>query len=159
MSDGAEQPPIPPPIRPAGRDDLDGLLEIEAAAFPGDRLTRRDFRHAIASPSLVSLAAGEAGRPTGYLLLQTRRGSTVARITSVAVAIGQDGRGLGRRLVEAAEQEARGRGCDRVRLEVRADNARAARLYEAAGYARFAIVGDYYDDGESAWRYEKRLSG
>jgi ribosomal-protein-alanine N-acetyltransferase len=33
----------------------------------------------------------------------------------------------------------------------------AQRLYDRAGYRRFAIVEDYYSDGAAAWRYEKRL--
>ena len=43
----------------------------------------------------------------------------------------------------------------RVRLEAREDNFRALRLYESAGYARFARVDGYYEDGAPALRLEK----
>ena len=39
------------PVRPARLDDLDGLLAIEGV-FPTDRLERRAFRHAVASPTI-----------------------------------------------------------------------------------------------------------
>ena len=42
-------------------------------------------------------------------------------------------------------------------LEVRADNARAITLYDERGYVKFATIPDYYEDGASALRYEKRL--
>ncbi len=38
------------------------------------------------------------------------------------------------------------RNCAWLRLEVRADNSAAIRLYEANGYQRFASVEDYYED-------------
>ena len=44
-----------------------------------------------------------------------------------------------------------------MRLEVRADNAAARKLYESTGYARIAVLPDYYEDGAAAWRYEKAL--
>lgn len=149
-------------IRPATLADLDALLALEEV-FPGDRLLRRDFRHSVRSPTIVTLvgeAPGAVARPgalAGYAILHVRRGSRVGRLASVAVAPEQEGRGVGKRLVGAMESAARERGCDRVRLEVRADNGRAARIYEAAGYARFAVEPGYYDDGTDAWRYEKRL--
>jgi ribosomal protein S18 acetylase RimI-like enzyme len=55
------------------------------------------------------------------------------------------------------EKAAADRGCRRLRLEVRQDNAAAIRLYERRGYRRFAARGTYYEDGADAWRYEKCL--
>ncbi|MGB3840666.1 MAG: GNAT family N-acetyltransferase, partial [Rhodanobacter sp.] len=49
------------------------------------------------------------------------------------------------------------RGCDRLRLEVRPDNAAAIRLYERAGFRRFGAYRRYYEDGTDAWRYEQAL--
>lgn len=144
-------------IRDAAGGDVDALLRLEDEAFPGDRLGRRDMRHAIASPTIISLVAEREGALAGYVFAQIRRGSTLGRLTSVAVDRAAAGRGIGRALVAAAEAAAARAGCDRMRLEVRADNARAARLYEAGGYRVIGEVADYYEDGEAARRYEKRL--
>ncbi len=145
------------PVRPAEAADLDGLVRLETAAFASDRLDRRAFRHALASPTILALTTGPSDDPAGYALVQLRGGSRLGRITSIAIAPDRAGRGLGRALLAAAEDAARGRGCDRMRLEVRADNEAARRLYERAGYARFAVVEDYYEDGTAAWRYERPL--
>lgn len=162
MSEGATRV-RPGQVRPARNADIDALLRLEEAAFPGDRLTRREFRDAIRSRATVTLAAtvppGEGDALAGYVFMQTRRGSETARITSLAVAESAGRRGLGRLLVESAEAEALRRGCSRIRLEVRADNGRAARLYRAAGYRHVGREEDYYEDGCAAERYEKALAG
>jgi len=149
--------PVTLPVRPARLDDLDGLLAIEGV-FPTDRLERRAFRHAVASPTIDLLVAGGAAGPIGYAMVQRRKNAAVGHLTSIAVQPGSAGRGLGKRLLEAAETAARRQGCTRLRLEVRPDNTAAQTLYEKAGYRRIATLADYYEDGTAAWRYEKGLS-
>lgn len=144
-------------MRAAEDRDLDALLRLEEEAFPGDRLGRREMRHGIRSPTVLSFVAERDGALAGYVFVQVRRGSTLGRLTSVAVARAAARRGVGRALVEAAEAAAGRAGCDRMRLEVRADNVRAARLYEAIGYRVLGEIPDYYEDGEAARRYEKTL--
>jgi ribosomal protein S18 acetylase RimI-like enzyme len=46
-----------------------------------------------------------------------------------------------------------------LRLEVRADNAPAIRLYESRGYRLIGRYAGYYADDADALRYEKRLPG
>lgn len=144
-------------LRTAEPRDLDALVRIENEAFAGDQLDRRAFRHALRSPTIDMLVADEAGAMLGYAQVQRRTGSSLARLTSVAVAKAGAGRGIGSQLVEAAEASARRHGCNRMRLEVRADNQRARALYERTGYALFTTVPDYYEDGEAALRFEKAL--
>lgn len=149
-------------IRPARLDDLDALVALERATFVRDRAERRAVRHAIRSPSM-SLLAAVAGGPGGEILvgaatLERRRNSRVARLSSLAVAPSRAGSGLGGLILDAAEAEARAHGCVRLRLEVRADNGPAIRLYERRGYRRFAVAPDYYEDGMEAWRYEKAVT-
>jgi ribosomal protein S18 acetylase RimI-like enzyme len=45
-----------------------------------------------------------------------------------------------------------------LRLEVRADNVAAIRLYERHGYRRIGRLAAYYDDGADGWRYEQPLA-
>ena len=142
-------------IRPGEAGDLTALVALEEKAFPTDRLDRRNFRHALRSPTITLLVAAQGGRLVGYATLMRRRGSTLAHLASIAAA--ESGRGLGRGLLRAAEAEARRAGCDRVRLEVRTDNGAARRLYQGAGYRRIATEPDYYEDGSAADRYERPL--
>jgi len=153
-----------PVIRAASLADLDALVALEHAAFATDRAERRAIRHAILSPSMDVLAAlipGPDGDQdpvlVGAAVLERRRGSRIARLASIAVAPNRGGLGLGGKLLDAAEAQARSHGCDRLRLEVRADNGAGIRLYERRGYSRFAVQPAYYEDGMEAWRYERGL--
>jgi [ribosomal protein S18]-alanine N-acetyltransferase len=145
-----------PKVRPAGPADLDGLLAVEAI-FPTDRLDRRAFRRALRAATIDMLVAEDQGAIVGYAMAHRRRDSDVARLTSIAIIPRMAGRGIGRQLLASMEETARRHGAARLRLEVRADNIPAQKLYDRAGYRRFATVEGYYEDGEAAWRYEKTL--
>jgi ribosomal protein S18 acetylase RimI-like enzyme len=145
-------------IRPAERSDIDALLRIEEAVFASDQLNRRNFRHAVRSPTIACLVAQEEGQVAGYVILERRRSSTAVRLTSIAVAPRAGRRGLGRTLLAAAEEAARRGGARRMRLEVHAGNAAARRLYESSGYHLVETLAEYYDDGGAALRFEKPLA-
>jgi len=142
-------------IRPARATDIAALVALENSAFDADRISPRGFRGLVGSASALVLVAVGAGTIAGYCAILFRAGSLKARLYSLAVAAG--GQGLGARLLEAAEDAARARGCQQMRLEVRADNGRALALYERCGYLLFGQVPDYYADGAAALRLRKSL--
>jgi len=94
----------------------------------------------------------------GYALTLFRRGLSLARLYSLAIADGQRGRGFARHLLADAEDCARRAGRAFLRLEVREDNRAAQALYRACGFRPFALCDDYYADHARALRMEKRLS-
>jgi ribosomal-protein-alanine N-acetyltransferase len=148
-------------IRKGRLADLDRLVAIEIAAFQSDRLTRRSLR-AHLTKSTVALLVAElevAGIPrvVGYALMAFRKDSKRARLYSIA-GDPQHRIGAGKRLIAACEHEAARHGAESLVVEVRADNARAIALYDERGYVKFATIPDYYEDGASALRYEKKLS-
>ena len=144
-------------IRKARSTDIAALAELEASAFASDRLTRRRIAALCKSPSACVLVARDGARLLGYALVLTRRGSRVARLYSIAVAPQHGSRGIGRRLLASAEKAAVERGAHRLRLEVRADNRAAIRLYESLDYRPIGRSEDYYADGATALRYERTL--
>jgi ribosomal protein S18 acetylase RimI-like enzyme len=148
-------------LRYAKDADLDGLRALEERSFASDRLARRSLRRLLSRPSAaLRVAAGEPGGPVhGYSLVLFRKGSSVARLYSIAVAGERRGSGLGRRLLGDAERIAAGHHKRVLRLEVRADNLAAVRLYESRGYRPIGRYADYYTDGADALRYEKPLGG
>jgi ribosomal protein S18 acetylase RimI-like enzyme len=144
-------------IRPAVERDLDALIALENASFHGDRLTLRSFRRHLAGTGGVVLVDVERRWVRGYALLFLRAGSSVARLYSIAVDAGARGRGVGRRLLAAAEREAAKRHRTVLRLEIRKDNDASLALFRGAGYREFAETEGYYEDGMSALRFEKTL--
>ena len=158
----------PPPEPVAGNDirirsadvgDLDALVSLEEGSFPGDRLSRRQLRHLLTRGHAALLVAEDptSGRVVGDVVLLFRRGTAIARLYSIAVHPSARGRGLGTRLLDAAEREAWTRERAWMRAEIRKDNEASIRLFESQGYRRFGEYADYYADHMDAWRVEKAL--
>lgn len=144
-------------IARATSEDLSALLDIEQRCFNGDRISRRRFRTLLASATAETLVDRSDGRLRGYALVLFRRASTVARLYSFAVAPEYRRRGVGEGLLRAALALARRRRATRMRLEFRRDNRAARQLYQRAGFAGVGETADYYEDGMTALRMERRL--
>jgi ribosomal protein S18 acetylase RimI-like enzyme len=160
MPEVARLPPSTPAdirIGDALASDLDDLAAIELAAFRTDRLSRRQFAAHVRGGRADVLVARHGSGLAGYALVFRRRDSAVARLYSLAVAESWTGRGLGVALLHQAEQRATAAGAKFLRLEVRADNGPAIRLYEDQGYRFIGRRDTYYEDGAPALRYERLL--
>lgn len=141
-------------VRAARASDAAGILQLEQS-FPGDRMSARSVRHFLRAPGACVRVAVIGAGVAGAIILLLRRNSRWARIYSVAVDPQWRGRGIGRRLVLAAEADARRRGCAGVALEVREDNAGARALYDDLGYHPDAVLPGYYEDGAPGIRLRK----
>ncbi len=146
-------------IRLARIADVPALSQIESDAFTGDALTSRRFRHFIRSDlsELWCLSDEENGPVLAYALVLYHRGTSLARLYSIAVSPQAQGRGLAATLLQHCEKAAVERGILFMRLEVRQDNIRALTIYEKAGYRILKSLSAYYEDGADGWRLEKRL--
>jgi len=142
-------------IREAAPGDLDALEALENASFETDRLSRRRLRHWIRADNRVFLVAEDNDGLSGYALVLFHGATRLARLYSIAVAASARGRGIARQLLQALEEKAAGHGRFFMRLEVAQDNREAIRLYEAAGYAVFDTLPDYYEDHRAALRMQK----
>lgn len=147
-------------VRAAGLDDLEDLLALEQACFQGDRISRRQFRYLLTRGNARTLVATEARLPglLGYVMVLFSRGTSLARLYSIAVRASARGRGVGRRLVEAAEAAARDEASADLRLEVRRDNTASLALFRQMGYREFGTIEDYYEDHMGALRLQKSLA-
>lgn len=139
--------------------DLPALVALERAVFTTDVMSRRSFRHFIASPQASLLVAEAEGQFAGYVLVLYPPRSKLARLYSIAVAPHIGGRGIGPLLLAAAERTAKRRGRRVMRLEVQEHNTRAIARYEKSGYRLFGRRHAYYDNGDDALRFEKPLDG
>ncbi|WP_269527120.1 GNAT family N-acetyltransferase/peptidase C39 family protein [Coraliomargarita parva] len=144
-------------IQPADKHQIDTLVALENDCFETDRLTRRNFQWMLSKGNASLLIASYNGELKGYVLTLFHKGTSLARIYSMAVDADSRRRGIGDALLKAAETEARTHDCLYSRLEVRRDNLEAIQFYQNRGYREFETWANYYEDHEDALRYEKRI--
>ncbi|WP_339616979.1 GNAT family N-acetyltransferase/peptidase C39 family protein [uncultured Gilvimarinus sp.] len=142
-------------VRPAQLSDLDALVALENSSFSGDRISRRSFKHFLDTEQNQILVIDQPVQ--AYVLILFRRGTSLARIYSLAVAPQTRGRGLARSLMQAAEVCARQRDALFLRLEVADTNAAAIGLYHSLGFRPIKQLAGYYENGGDALQLEKRL--
>lgn len=144
-------------LQEATFDQLDELVELENHCFTTDRLSRRNFRNMIRSESADVIALMEGNTISGYAIVLYHKGTSLARLYSIAVSPTARGKGYAKTLVEEVELRARKRRCIFMRLEVKVDNDNAIKLYESLGYKKFGVYPDYYEDHRDALRFQKRI--
>jgi ribosomal protein S18 acetylase RimI-like enzyme len=81
------------------------------------------------------------GAATCFYGFSTFAARPLLNVHDLAVLPSHQRRGIGRALLHEAERHAAKRGCVKVTLEVRADNARARALYGAFGFGDFELAG------------------
>ena len=123
-------------------EDLPALLALEMQCFTTDRLTARSFQWMITRAHGQLLVAEREGQLLGYALVLFHRGTSLARLYSIAIASEARGGGWGKQLLQRIEAIALEHDCAYLRLEVRIDNPAAIALYERNGYRRFALIHD-----------------
>ncbi|ASJ72718.1 GNAT family N-acetyltransferase/peptidase C39 family protein [Granulosicoccus antarcticus] len=144
-------------IRLATLEDVDKLVALENLCFSGDRINRRQFRWMITRANAQLNVCMESDELTGYVLVLFHKGTSLARLYSLAVSPLHRGSGLGRLLLDEAAQMALSHQCVYLRLEVDPRNVKAVALYERNGYKLFGTHEDYYQDHGDALRYQKRI--
>ena len=150
-------------IRPMREADVDACAAITRAlpamagyAITTEKAVRRRLADVL-DGSCRGLVAEEAGRVVGFVVY-TVRGTFVhsGYVRTVAVAADAQNRGIGRRLMDAAEAAILEHGPN-VFLLVSAGNAGAQRFYERRGYRRIGEIADYVRRGITEVLYRKTL--
>lgn len=140
-------------IRISTLDDLESILSIEKT-FGAEAFSKRSLRHHIKKRMLLVIDEGDI---RGYSIIMTRKGSTLARLYSIAIAEQYRGNGYGLALLRASENLAIKLGSDRISLEVAESNMVARALYAREGYHSPKRLIAYYESGEAALRLWKPL--
>ena len=130
----------PAQLRPMREDDLVAVHAVEERAyeFPWTLGIFRDCLRA----DYPAWVLDDGGVIVGYVLMSIAAGE--AHILNVCVAPEHQGRGLGRKLVRSIMHVARGRGAERVFLEVRPSNVGAIALYHDEGFNEIGRRPRYY---------------
>jgi ribosomal protein S18 acetylase RimI-like enzyme len=148
-------------IRTAVPADAPRLAALDVATWspqvsPGARGSEDDEFFAVRSPDDV-LVADLDGLLAGFVLLRRPTSHESNRHVLMIGGLGVDPaaqrQGVGRRLVEAAIEEAAGRGARRLTLRVLGGNPGAQALYASCGFVvegvlreEFLLDGRYVDD-------------
>ena len=128
--------------------DIDDVVALETELFPDDAWTPASLWSELAARPRRSyvVAQGPAGEVAGYGGVDL--GGEVADVMTMAVAPGQQGQGLGRRLLEELVARAVADRAAYLMLEVRADNGAARKLYESRGFETLTVRRRYYQPGD-----------
>lgn len=143
-------------IEPATMADADRLADLWVALAAGQRAhgssLRTDANRTVAREAVAGhivtgdvLVARRDGDIRGFVMVALETGSyeqDVERgiVRNLYVQPTDRGRGIGGRLLAAAEEALASVGADAVSLEAMADNEDARRFYERAGYGEHRVV-------------------
>lgn len=104
---------------------------------------------ALCAPSIRFFLAREGDLALGCGALQIKAG--YGEVKSFFVSEAARGKGVGTALLHHIEATARAEGLSVLKLETGDALAAACRLYEANGFARCGVFGDYEDNGVSVF--------
>jgi len=142
-------------IRKAKERDASAILELELACFNVSN-DMRSIKHHIISPSITCKVAVIDELVVGAISIFYRNNSKRAYIASVSVHKDYRRRGIGTKLMAAAERDIRKNGCDTITLYVMDYNKIAEHLYQKLGFKRIRYAKDVFEDAP-AWFMERKL--
>ena len=124
-------------------DDLEAVLALEQQAF-SHPWTRALYVDALTSYECWMMFVGNQHVGHGVISQIVDE----AHLLNIAIAVEQQGKGLGLQLLEYLMQRASQRGCGECFLEVRASNLSAYALYERFGFNEIGRRRNYYPTAE-----------
>ena len=138
--------------------DFARMCQIDAECFPpeiafGTGEMRQNLRP---KDAIVVIAETESAQIAGFVIARRLRGN-IGHVITVDVLQAYRRRGLGRRLMLAAEERLQALGVEQLRLETACGNRAAQRLFAKLGFVRVRRVAHYYPDGADAWVMERTL--
>jgi ribosomal protein S18 acetylase RimI-like enzyme len=111
---------------------------------------------------VVSVVACVGAARAGFAIVAPHRWLRLfrprfAEIVAIAVAPERRARGVGRSLLERAEDVARSWGAPELRLHTACENVAAQRFFERAGYRPVETTPSYYPNGQEAVEMARAL--
>ena len=146
-------------LRDYHRKDLKRLHEIDNACFTrGIAFTRSELESLIAAPNAFVIIAEEGNEPSiaGFILTHILQ-RKIGHLVTLDVLPQYRNRGIGSRLLAAAEERLRGQGVRVVYLESAVDNQPAIHLYQTRGYQILDRIPGYYKGRLDAYLMASRI--
>ncbi len=132
-------------IRAMRQDDLDQVMALAASIPEAPRWSRTAWQECLAEPAAVPRVCfvAEAGQPLAGFAVVARLPEH-CEVEAIAVDERYRRSGVGRALLGAMQDWAGNHGAGTLKLEVRASNDAALRLYRRAGFRAFGRRPGYY---------------
>jgi ribosomal-protein-alanine N-acetyltransferase len=138
--------------------DLGTLHQIDRACFPaGISYSRRELSEFITDRKSETWVADHDGVIVGFLVADHQR-PRMSHVITIDVVADWRRRGVGTRLMDAAENAARGVGSRLIYLETSDQNVSAQRFYLKRDYEKYKVLPRYYGNGDDAWIMVKYLN-
>jgi ribosomal protein S18 acetylase RimI-like enzyme len=152
----------PAGIRQVNASDIDAISEIEKRCFEGPiAYSKRQLAYLALDANSTCLIESHNNTIRGFIIVGYRKGSLTGRIETIDVDPRFQNKGVGIKLLMAAEDDMKRRGMKTAQLEVSERNERALELYRKAGYTFKEKLEGYYlydhDKTRNAIRMVKSL--
>jgi [ribosomal protein S18]-alanine N-acetyltransferase len=136
---------LPPGIYIANAEEIDDIFEIEQKCFPGKvGYSKRQIEHLILNANSDCLVEKIDGITRAFLIVTYRQGNFTCNIETIDVDPAFKNRGIGLKLLKAAEINMKRRGMRWSQLEVSEGNEAALKVYRNAGYTFKERLEGYY---------------
>ncbi len=143
-------------VKPLTKNHLDEILLLNLRCFNhGENYTKQTFDYLLTSPSVLGYqVVTEDKKMVGFIFIVANN-ETVGHITTIGIAPEHRKRGLGRKLLNHAENSLQKKSFEAIVLEVRVSNFGAQNLYSNYGYVIIQKLKSYYQNGEDAYLMSK----
>ena len=137
-------------IHPSGiyiaeASEIDAIVEIEQKCFPGKlAYSKHQLSHLILNTDSDCLVEKQNGVIRAFLIVTYNQKSLTCSIETIDVDPAFKNRGIGLKLLKAAEIAMKGRGMRWCQLEVSEGNEAALTVYKNAGYTFEERLEGYY---------------
>lgn len=114
--------------------------------------SRAELHYFVHHPRSTSFIAEQAGRLAGFCIVDWKleAGKRVGHFITIDVAPERQRSGIGRLLMQTAEEHLVSTGCVAFMLETGVGNDAALAFYRRLGYAETGRIPGYYQDGSDA---------
>ena len=151
-------PTLPSGIYVANADEIDAIVEIENKCFSGKAAySKRQLEQLILNADSDCLVEKEEGIIRAFLIVTYRQRSLTCNIETIDVDPAFKNRGIGLKLLKAAETDMKRRGMRWSQLEVSEGNEAALKVYRKAGYTFKERLEGYYKFEHNGTRNALRM--
>lgn len=148
---------LKPFIRPANKEDLPAILELEKICFKEETFHKKQIEYLLRKARSLFLVASVEGDIVGSIIILLRKHISNARIYSLNVHPSYRRIGIGSSLMDHSENLLINMGYRNFTLEAGVNNIAARNLYISKGFSVERRMEKYYKNGDDAFRFIKKL--